>query len=116
MSQFATKLPPHDHFAGREWYVSQARFRLQVPIMRVSIMHTNFEETTPEWKRELREICAAIYRITLLDQTGRIRYSATGTDPEALADEAQEWLADIGAQATSTDVFAFGTLAARSRR
>jgi len=66
-------------------------------------MHTNFEETPPEWKRELREVCAALYRITLLDQTGRIRYSATGTDPEALADEAQEWLAAIGAQATSTE-------------
>lgn len=44
------------------------------------------------WRQELREMSAGSYQVTLRDVNGSIRYSATGSDPEALGDEAKKWL------------------------
>jgi hypothetical protein len=54
-----------------------------------------------QWKHELREVSAGVYRITLKDPKGSIRYSATGTDENALMEDAQKWLSDISPQAES---------------
>jgi hypothetical protein len=43
------------------------------------------------WKAELSEVSAGVYRITLHDRTGQIRYSATGEDQEILKKSADEW-------------------------
>jgi hypothetical protein len=42
------------------------------------------------WKAELSEVSAGVYRITVHDPTGQIRYSATGEDPELLKQSADE--------------------------
>jgi hypothetical protein len=63
--------------------------------------------TSAEWQRELREVSAATYRITLKDPAGCIRYCATGSELGVLLEEAREWLAANGP--------VFGTLTARAR-
>jgi hypothetical protein len=55
-----------------------------------------------EWTQELREVSAGCYRITLTDQGGRVRYSATGFDPETLTKGAEDWFSSLGRQGEST--------------
>ena len=45
-----------------------------------------------DWKVELSEQSAGIFRLTLHDLTGCLRYSATGNDPEILVEDARRWL------------------------
>jgi hypothetical protein len=65
----------------------------------ISVVTTNLENPA-DWKRELREQSAGTYRLTLHDSTGQVRYSATGSDPEALMKDAQSWLSGIRGQTT----------------
>lgn len=53
---------------------------------------------TAGWNREMREVSAGVFRITIRDPTGYTRYSATGTDQIALMDEAGKWLRDTSAR------------------
>jgi hypothetical protein len=48
--------------------------------------------SAPGWTAELSEVSAGVYRITLHDHTGQVRYSATGVDPEILKRNADGWL------------------------
>jgi hypothetical protein len=62
---------------------------------------TNIENIA-NWKQTLREQSAGCYRLTLHDPTGCVRYSATGSDPEALVKEAEIWLASATRQSTQS--------------
>ena len=46
----------------------------------------------PGWTFEVDEVSANVYRVTAMDDAGR-RTEQSGTDPDALIDEARQWAA-----------------------